>query len=81
MHKKELVIFFVNDQLAVDDEVEVRFGFFYFPFLIDETDEDFGCFGALFIRILFDGGHGRGFEVVGDREVGVADEAEVFVDL
>src|SRR6185312_1020336 len=76
--------FGMDDQLSVDDDVLVGFGprglvvLFVFP---DKVYEDAGGFGALFVRILFDRRQGRVFQVIGDRQIGIADEADVLIDL
>ena len=73
----------MDDELTVDNDVLECFGFVRFCVFgfVEEPDEDLGSRGALLEGVLLDGGHRWCFEIAGDGQVGVADEADILTDL
>ena len=73
----------MDDQLAVNHDISEGLrleGRTVAVGLAQQFHQYLGGLGPLAIGILFDGGHRRSLEVVCDRQVGIADETNVFVN-
>ena len=73
----------MDDQLAVDDHISEGLGLQWGAVavgLVQQFHQYLGCLGSLAVGILLNGGHRRGLEVRCDRQVGIADETDVFID-
>src|ERR1700722_81476 len=73
----------MDDQLAVDHHIAEGLrlvGGTVAVGLAEQFHQYLGGLGPLAVGILFDGGHRRSLKVGCDRQVGIADETDVFVD-